>query len=123
MRHRVVDMQHLKLIFLAHLRHFHRKRQRVIRILEQIVIVDDHRMEEQPRDIHGQAERTFVTDEMHFMPALHQLLAQGGGQNAAAADRGITGDANLHGQKRRALRSVCASESNTSGSLGNKAVA
>ena len=123
MRHRVVGMQYIELIITAHLRHFYGERQSIIGVLEKVVIVDDHGMEEKSRHILRQPERTFVTDEMNLMPALHQLLAQGGGQNAAAADRGITGDANLHGQKRRALRSVCASESNTSGSLGNKAVA
>ena len=60
---------------------------------------------------------------MNFMSALRQFLAQRRRENAAAADRWIASDADVHVQKRRALRFNCASESITSGSLGNKAMA
>ena len=53
-------------------------------------------MEMQSRRIRRQPERTFVAEEMDFVPAPRQFLAQGGGQNAAAADAGITRDADFH---------------------------
>jgi hypothetical protein len=34
---------------------------------------------------------------MHFVPAPHEFLTEAGRQDAAAADRRITRDADLHG--------------------------
>ena len=47
-------------------------------------------MEKQARRVGRQAERAFVADEMHFVPAPRQFLAQRRRQNAAAANRRIT---------------------------------
>ena len=53
-------------------------------------------MEMQARRIFRQPERAFVAEEMHLMSAPRQFLAQAGGENAAAAHRRITGDADFH---------------------------
>ena len=76
MRHGVVDVQDIQSVVAAHLGHSDRERQRVIRILEQLIFVDDHRMEMQARRIFRQPERAFVAEEMHLMPAPRQFLAQ-----------------------------------------------
>ena len=94
----------------ANLRHFYGKRQGIIRILEQIVIVYDYGMEKKPRRIHGQAERPLIADEMHLVAAAGEFLAECRGQNATAADRWIAGNAESHGQNWRALPPSSASE-------------
>ncbi len=96
MGHGVVDMEHVQLMIAAYLGHSYRERQGVIRILEQIVIIDRHRMEMKPGRIHRQTERTLVTDEMHLMTPARQFFPQRGGKNAAATDRGVTSDADFH---------------------------
>ena len=58
----------------------------------------------------GKPERALVADEMHLVPAPGQLFAQRRGEDAAAADRRVAGDADperaarVHVQKRRAPR-------------------
>jgi hypothetical protein len=54
-------------------------------------------MKVQSRHILGQTERPLVAEEMHFVPAPHEFLTEAGRQDAAAADRRITRDADLHG--------------------------
>ena len=95
MGHRVMHVQHVQPLLAADFRHLHGQRQRVVRVLEQAVIVDRDRMEKHPRGVCRHTERAFVTDEMHLMAAPRQFLAQRGGQNAAAANRRITGDADF----------------------------
>ena len=53
-------------------------------------------MEMQPRRVRRQTERPLVADEMHLVPPPRQFLPQRRGQDAAAADRGITSDADFH---------------------------
>ena len=60
----------------AHFGHSDRERQRVVRIFEQLIFVDDDRMEMQPRRIFRQPERAFVAEEMHLVSAPRQFLAQ-----------------------------------------------
>ena len=95
-RHGVMDVEHVQPVFPADLRHPHRKRQGVIGIFEQLIFVDDDGMKMQSRRVFRQPERAFVAEEMDFMSAPRQILAQGGGENAAAADSRVTGDADFH---------------------------
>src|SRR5882672_2207054 len=88
-------MQYVKLVVVAYFRHLDGERQGIIGVLEQIVIVDDHRMEMQAGRVHRQTERTLVADEMHLVTALRQLLAQSSGENAAPAHGWVTGDADF----------------------------
>src|SRR5579859_1258217 len=123
MRNAIMDMQHVKSVVAAHLRHFNGQRQGVVGIFEKIVIIDDHGMKMQPRHIRGQTEWTLVAEEVNVMSATGQFFAESGGEDAAPAHRRITGDADPHRQKARALGFKDASEVSTRGSLGNKAMA
>ena len=95
MGHGVVHVQDIQFEVPAHLRHAHGEGQRIIRIFKQPIMVDGDGMEMQARLADGQAERAFVADEMHLVAAPGQFLAQGGGQNAAAAHGGVAGDADF----------------------------
>jgi hypothetical protein len=71
-------MENIQMMIAAHLRHAHRKRERVVRILEQPVIIYSNRMKIEPRRVDRQSERALVTDEMHLVTALRQFFAQSG---------------------------------------------
>ena len=122
-RHRVVDVEDVEAVVAAHLGHLDREGQRVVGVLEEAVVVDHDRVEEEPGRVRRQPERPLVADEVRLVAPAGELLAERGGEDAAAADRGIAGDADLegpaglHGQKRRAARVSGASESKMSGSL------
>src|SRR5208283_2152580 len=92
MRHGVMNMEDVELMVTAHFRHFYRKRQSVIGILEQSVVIDYHRVKEQSWRICGHPERSFVADEMHFVPTLGQLFAERRGKNSATANGRIASD-------------------------------
>ena len=92
-RHGVVDVQHVEPVLAAHLGHLHRERQGVVGVLEQAVGVDAHRVEVDAGRVRRQPERALVADEMHVVPAAGELVAQRRREDAAAADRGIAGDA------------------------------
>jgi len=93
-RHGVVDVQDIERVRAADLGHLHRKRQRVVGIFEEVVAVDDDGMEEHARP-DGQAEGGLVADEVDFVAAPGEFVAEFGGENAAAADRGVAGDGEL----------------------------
>src|SRR5580704_19488035 len=95
MRHRVVNMKNVELVVAAHFCHFYRKRQCVVGILEQSVIIDHHRVEIQARSIHWHSERPPVADEMHLMSASRQFFAERRGQNPASPNGRVTSDPNL----------------------------
>src|SRR5664280_301589 len=86
--HGIVNMEYVQPVIAAHFRHLYGEWQRVIGVLEQIVVVDDHWMKMQAWSILGQTERPLVADEMHLMAAPRQLLAQRGGEDAASSHRG-----------------------------------
>src|SRR5262245_24016314 len=52
-------------------------------------------MKVKPRGARRQSERPFVADEMHFVAAPRQVFPQGRGEDAAAADGRIAGDADF----------------------------
>ena len=97
MRHGVVDMKHVERVVAADLGHLDRERERVVGIFEEVVAVDDDGMEEHARVARRHPERPFVADEMDFMAAPRQLLAQLGGEDAAATDGRVACDADLEG--------------------------
>jgi hypothetical protein len=71
-----VNVQDVELMIAGDLGHFYRKWQRVVGILEELVVVDDDGMEPQSRRADGQAERPLVSDEMHIVPPSGEFLAE-----------------------------------------------
>ena len=94
-RHGIVDMQDIQMILGADFRHFYRERERVIRVTEESVIIDLHRMEMNSWGIGRKPKRMFVADEMHLVTTQGQLFPEAGCQNAAPSDRRIAGDSDL----------------------------
>ena len=96
MRNCVVDVQQVEPINLRHFRHARGQRQIVRRIFEQRIPRDFHLMVVNLGVRLGEPNGQRVGDEMHFVAALCQLHPQLGGDDAAAAVGGITGDAYFH---------------------------
>ena len=96
-RHGVVDVQHVEPMLAAHFGHLHREGQGVVGVLEQPVGVDAHRVEVDAGRVRREPERALVADEVHVVPAARPAPAQRRGEDAAAADRGVTGDADPEG--------------------------
>ena len=65
--------------------HLNRQRQCVVRVFEQIVIVNDNRVELEASRIGWQAKWTFVTDEVHFVSKLGKMFTQGRCDDSAPA--------------------------------------
>src|SRR5277367_2595667 len=84
-----MDMKNVELMIAADLRHFYRKRQRVVWIFEESVIVNDDGMEEKSWGVGRHAKRAFVADEVHLMPHSGQLFAERGSKDPAPAHRGV----------------------------------
>ena len=95
MRHSVMNMQHVELALSADIGHFDRQRQRVIGIFEQSIIVHIDSMKVQSRHILRQAKGPLVAEKMHFMAAPSEFFPERRCQHAAAANRRITGNANI----------------------------
>src|SRR5690242_2948201 len=91
----VVDMQHIEAEVAADLGHFDRKRKGVIRVFEEIVIVNHNLVKTEAIRIRRQAKGTFVTDEVHFVPEPSKVFTQSRSEDSATTDRGITGDSNF----------------------------
>src|SRR5580765_9006212 len=96
MGNRVMDMQHIQTMLLAYLSHFDRERQGVVRILEQAVTADFYRVKMNPWRVERQTERPFITDKMHFMSSRGEFFTKSRSQDAAATNRWVTGDADVH---------------------------
>ena len=90
-----MDVEDIEAEITADFRHFDGQRQRVIRILEQAVIVDDDRMEKNMRRIRLDAKRSLLADEVNLVSTPREFLAKCRGEYSAAADRGITRDADF----------------------------
>src|SRR5271165_4401070 len=88
----VVNMKNVELMIAAHFRHFHREWQCIIGILEQSIVIDQHRMKIESRAIKRHSERAPIANEMHLVAALRQLFAELRGQNAASTNGRVTGD-------------------------------
>ena len=92
----IMDVHDIQTVIAANLGHANRKRQSIIRIFEKRVVVYYHGMERKTRCVFRQSERALIADKMHLVPALGEFFAQRCCEDAAAADRGITGDADVH---------------------------
>ena len=108
--HGVVHVQNVEALRRGDLGHLHRQRQRVVRVFEQIIVVDLHGMKMNARLVARHAERRRVADEMHVVAPLGELRAELGREDAAAADGRVAGDADAEGtvrhQRRLAKKSV-----------------
>ncbi len=91
----VVDVQNIQAKVAGDLGHFDRERKGVVGVFEEAIVVDFNRMKKKARGVLGKAEGAFVGDEVDFVAAAGEFFAQGGGQHAAAADRGIAGNADF----------------------------
>jgi hypothetical protein len=72
-RHGVVDVQDIELELAGHLGHLHGKGQCIVRILEQTVGIDPHRVEVDAVGAGKKAEGTLVADEVDVVSALGKL--------------------------------------------------
>ena len=93
MRDGVMDVEDVEPVVARHLGHLDRQRQRVVGVLEEPVVVDHNGVEEDPRRAPWQAERPLVADEVRLVAPAGQLLPQGRGEDAAAADGRVARDA------------------------------
>ena len=90
-----MNVEHIEPVIAADLSHLDGKRQRIIRVFEQAVIVDRHRMKPQPWLIGRHPKGAFVADEMDLVPAPGEFFPQGRRQDAAAPDRRVTRNADF----------------------------
>ena len=100
MRDGVMDVQQVEVVGLGHLRHARRQRQAIGRILKQRIVGDFDFVIMNARRTGVEPDGIGVGDEVDFVPARGQFHAQFGGDDAAAAVGGITGDSDVHGDKR-----------------------
>ena len=96
MRNRVVDVQQIEIVAGRDLGHARRQRQAVRRILKQRICRNFNFVIMNSREAGIEANGIRVSDEMNLVAARRQFQAELGGDNAAAAVGGITGDADLH---------------------------
>ena len=96
MRDGVVDVQQVQVVALGHFGHARGQRQRVGRVLEQRVGRDLDLVVVDARSARVEPDGVGVGDEVDLVAAVGQFQAQFGGDDAAAAVGGITGDSDLH---------------------------
>ena len=93
--HRIVRVDEIEAVVAGHFSEFHRKREGVVGIFEETVAVDFDRVKMDAGGVDRETERTFVTDEVDLMTAGGEFFAEGGGENAAAADTRVADDTDL----------------------------
>ena len=96
MRNGVVHVQQIERVSIRHVHHARSERQAIRRVLEQRVTGNFHFVIVDAGDAGVQAYGVGVGDEVDFVAARGQLHAELGGDDAAAAIRGIAGDADVH---------------------------
>ena len=96
-RHGVVRVHDVEAEIARHLHHLVGDRQQVLRLAEQRIGRRQHLVERQARLIVAEPERRLRADDVHPVAADGQRLAELRGDDAAAADRGVTDDADVHG--------------------------
>ena len=96
MRNGIVDVQQVQIVVVSHFRHARRQRKTIGRILEQRIVGHFHFVIVDARRTRVQPDGIGVGNEMDLMAARGQFQTEFGGDNAAAAVRGIAGDADLH---------------------------
>ena len=94
----VMDVQQVEIVGFGDVGHPRGQRQAVGRILEEGVGGDLHFVVMNPRNARIETNGIGVTDEVDLMAACGELQAQFGGDDAAAAIGGVTGDADVHGR-------------------------
>src|SRR5204863_1306048 len=73
----------------------------VLRLAEERIRRRQHLVKGEARLEFTKAERHLRADDVHLMAALRQRLAELGRDDAAAADRGVTDDADVHAVQSR----------------------
>ena len=79
--------------------HLDRERQRVIGIGKEAVFVNHDLVEEDSRLREVETNGQCRAEKIDFVPALRELRAEGGREDAAPADQRITGNANLESRR------------------------
>ena len=93
---RVVDVEELEAVLARRLRHLHREREVVRRVLEEGVARDVHLVEADVLLEVAEAEGQAVRDDVDVVAAARQLLAELGRHRPGAAHRRVADDADLH---------------------------
>ena len=96
-RHRIVRVDDVEPFFPRNLDDFVRERQQILRLSEQWIAGRFHTMERQARLIVSEAKRRVAAQNMNPVTARRERFAQLGRDDAAAANRGIADDADVHG--------------------------
>ena len=95
-RDRIVNVQQIERVELGDLGHASGEREIVRRVFEQRIVRDRNLVKVNVGLTAAQSKGLRIGDEVDLMPARRELDAKLRGDDAAAAVRGITGDADLH---------------------------
>src|SRR5580698_4873622 len=104
MRNRVVNVEKIKIVKLRDLGHTGGEREIVRRVVEERITSDFDFVIMDVVLRAAQANGLSVGDEVNFVAALRQFQAEFGGDDAAAAVGGISGNSNLHEECRSGAR-------------------
>src|SRR5579859_609526 len=96
MRNGVMHVQQIQIISVGYFGHARCQGKAVGRILEQRIIGDFHLVIMDSWDVLVEPYRVGISDEVHLMPAVGQLQAKLGSDDAAAAVSGIAGNSDSH---------------------------
>ena len=94
-RHGVVRVDEIETVVTGNFGEFHGQRQCVIGIFEETVAVDLDGMKVDMGGVGGEAKRALVADEMNLVAAGSEFFSEGRGEDAAATDAGVAGDADF----------------------------
>ena len=97
MRHGIVRVDDVEPLLARNLDDLVREREQVLRLSEQRIAGRFHTMKRQAGLIVTEAKRRVAAQKMDPMTARRERLAQLGRDDAAAANRGIADDADVHG--------------------------
>ncbi len=96
MRHGVVRVDDVEPELPRHLHELVGQRQQVLRLAKQRVCRREHLMKREAGLELAQPERRLRADEVHLVAAARQRLSELGGDDTAAADRGVADHADVH---------------------------
>src|SRR5215207_7573384 len=96
MRHRVVRMNHVEAELARDLDDARGQGDHVLRLTKERIRRCINPVKAEPRLVLTETKGGIGADQMHFVAAPRQGLGQLGGDDAAAADRGVTHDADIH---------------------------
>src|SRR6478672_3756110 len=95
-RHCVVRVNHVETEFACDLHNLVRERQQILRFTEEWIRGRQHLMKRQSRLKFAESERRFGADEVNLVTATRERLPQLGRDDAAAADRRVANDTDIH---------------------------